>query len=54
MEATFCRCTELLKTLKLGGNIFWGRLFYVETCVNCLEYVKEICDMLGYVLVFWA
>ena len=53
MEATFSKCTELLKPLKLGGRIFWDRLFYVETCMNCYGYVKVICDMLGYVVVFW-
>jgi hypothetical protein len=35
MKATFSRCTELLKTLELDGSIFWGRLFHVETCMNC-------------------
>ena len=54
MEATFSRCTELLKTLKLGERIFWGMLFYVETCMNCQGYVKVICIMFGYAVVFWA
>ena len=54
MEATFSMFTELLKTLKLGGRIFWGRLFYVETNMNCLGFVKVSCDMLGYAVVFWV